>query len=102
MSCSRPSEQIPPPDSHARRHGHHRIPCDGRGCRDPAPDCAAYQIDRRAQNKIRAAYIAFLFFAMCAGFDSALRALPFLSQKEKELVADEPISRKLRDSLQNQ
>jgi len=30
------------------------------------------------------AYIAFLFFAMCAGFDSALRALTFLSQKAKK------------------
>ena len=30
-----------------------------------------------------AAYIAFLFFAMCAGFDSALGALSFCRRKKK-------------------
>jgi len=53
-----------------------------------------HRVDRRTKTKSTgAAYIAFLFFAMFAGFDSALRALTFLPQKEKELVADEPVSR---------
>ena len=48
-------------------------------------------IEERRTKSEAAEYIAFLFFAMCAGFDSGLRALTFLPQKE--LVADEPISR---------
>ena len=51
-----------------------------------------HRIDRRTKTKSTgAAYIAFLFFAMCAGFDFGLRALTFLPQKE--LVGDGLVSR---------